>query len=148
MPPVTSDLVVAQPICFETMRRAKKYASDMEIGHFACIYPEDEEVLPNDFFRTRDLERSVLDYGKFGIERRLPLFVDILDRLYEISDADYFIQTNADINLMPYFYHVVRNLIHIGHESFCINKRVIPETYDSINEIPFMYFLTTSNSAP
>ena len=139
VPSATSDLVVAQPICFETMRRAKKYASDMEIGHYACIYPEDEEILPDNFFRTKDLKQSVLDYGKFGIERRLPLFADILDRLYEASDAEYFIQTNADISLMPHFYHVVRGLISIGHESFCINKRIIPEGYHSISEIPFMY---------
>lgn len=138
LPPETSDLVVAQPVCFETMRTAKSF-TNVDVEQFAVIYSEDEEVLPQGFTRTRDLDRSVLDFGKFNIERRLPLFRDILDRLYEASDAEYFIQTNADIHLMPQFYEVVNNLIDVGHEAFCINKRIIPDSYNSVDELPFMY---------
>jgi len=51
----------------------------------------------------------------------------MLDRLYEESDADYFIQTNADICLQPYFYELVKDLIEGGNDSFCITKRILPE---------------------
>jgi len=125
------------------MRNARKFtemlSTNVEIEQYAVIYPEDEEVIPEGFTRTEDLDRSVLDLGKFNIERRLPLFRDIIDRLYEASDADYFIQTNADISLMPQFYLVVNRLIDIGHESFCINKRLIPDSYNDVDELPFMY---------
>jgi hypothetical protein len=118
------DLYWQQPITFESMRMAKEFAN-VEVEQFACFYPEDEDMVPADFFKMEVLEESTS--GKFEIERKLPYFKEMLDKLYEYSDADYFIQTNADIGLMPHFYMLVKELIDDGHDSFCINKRIIPE---------------------
>jgi len=97
----TSDLYVAQPITFETMRRARDFAAGrVEVTLYTAQFKEDREFIPSIFNKTRDLERSVLDLGTFKIKRKLPILKDILDRLFQASDADYFIYTNTDFGLM------------------------------------------------
>lgn len=119
------DLHFQQPITFESMQVAKDFAGDIDIEHWACFYPEDEEIVPLSFDKTNLLEEST--EGKFKVNRKLPYFKEILDKLYDVSDADYFIQTNADIGLQPYFYVLVKDMIQGNLDSFCINKRIIPE---------------------
>ena len=132
------DLSWQQPITFESMRIAKDFIYDhnvnsggilgeVDVEHFACFYPEDEDMVPDGFIKVDPLKESTS--GKFKVERKLPYFKEMLDRLYEVSDADYFIQTNADIGLQPYFYLLIKQLIDDGIESFCINKRIIPESF-------------------
>ncbi len=101
----------------------------IELKVYATFYPEDEEMVVEPFIKTEPLEMSALDLQEFGIPRKLPLFKDILQRLYDTSDADYFIQTNADIGLMPHFYVLIKDLIDAGHDAFCINKRILPEEF-------------------
>jgi len=137
-----SDLHTAQPITYETMRIAREFAKTkgVDVELFATCYEEDKEMVPDDFKATRYLTRSMLDKGRFNKKRKLPFFRDILERLYESSDADYFIQTNVDIGLMPNFYVTVNEIINnAGYDVFCINKRVIPNPYTEIDEIPMMY---------
>jgi hypothetical protein len=91
--PAESDLHVAQPITFETMRRARAHArNDAAVTLVAAQYVEDHESVPHDFVKARDLDRSVLDLGRFERPRKLPLLKDILDRLAEASgDTDYLV---------------------------------------------------------
>lgn len=121
------DLHFQQPFTFESMEYAKRFGEEygLDIEHFACFYPEDKEIVPVDYTLLPLLEESTS--GKFNVERKLPYFKEMLDKLYEASDADYFIQTNADIGLMPQFYLLVRDMIESQVESFCINKRIVPE---------------------
>lgn len=127
MPP-ERDLSWQQPITYESMKRAKEFAkSEVDVEQIACFYPEDEDMVPADFIKAEPLEMSALDLRSFKIRRKLPLFREMLQRLYETSDADYFIQTNADIGLMPQFYLLIKDLIEDGNDSFCINKRILPE---------------------
>jgi hypothetical protein len=137
----TSDLFIAQPVTFETMRRAKKYASDnkLEVELFYTCYEEDLPVAPAGFIQTKLLEKSILDHQDFEKKRKLPLIKDILDRLYESSDADYFIYTNVDIAVQENFYIEVKNIINQGYDAFVINRRTIDKKYTSIEEIPEMY---------
>src|SRR5688572_15475844 len=102
--PETSDLFFAQPITFETMRRARAAAQEVaEVALLTAQYPEDRPLVPDDFVATPDLERSALDLGEFKIPRKLPLVRDILDRLYESApQADFLIYTNVDIAVMPH----------------------------------------------
>ena len=142
--PEASDLRTAQPIVWETIRIAKQFAEkvikgDFQIDLCATIYSQDEGILPEGFIRTDDLTRSISSIGKFKIGRELPFVKDILNNLYEASDADYFIQTNSDICLMPQFYLAVNKLIDRGHDAFIINRRVIPGEYKDIEDIPIMY---------
>ncbi len=137
-----SDLFIAQPVTFETMRRAKQFATlsnDLEVELYFTCYEEDLAIKPLGFNETKLLEKSILSYKNFDKKRKLPLIKDILDRLYESSDADYFIYTNVDIAVMPHFYTEVNSIINNGYDGFVINRRTIDEKYTSIDEIPQMY---------
>ena len=135
-----SDLFVAQPITFETMRIARDSMAGMvQVELFSAQYPEDHPLVPADFGRTKDLERSILDFGQFGRPRKLPLLKDILDRLYAATDAEYMIYTNVDIGLQPHFYLAVDGLIEEGFDAFVINRRTVSDRYRDINDLPLIY---------
>jgi hypothetical protein len=136
----SSDLFLAQPITFESMRRAKHFvAAEIGVELFSAQYEEDKLIIPGDFTQTPNLDRSVLDIAEFKIRRKLPLLRDILDRLFHASTADYFIYTNADIAVKPEFYSAVSNFIKQGYDSFAINRRTISSTYSSVQELDLMY---------
>lgn len=138
--PKTSDLYVAQPITFESMLAARRFASEtVAVELLTAQFPEDRAIIPDGFIITRDLDRSVLDFGTFHKPRKLPLMGDILNRLHESTDADYLIYTNADIALMPSFYATVDALINVGFDAFVINRRTIQAHYKDIGELPLMY---------
>ncbi len=141
--PLGHELSIAQPITYETMRHAKKFAKKtkrMDIELWCTGYEEDQPVFPVGFEVAPLLDKSILDYHTFAsTQRKLPLFCDILDRLYDSSDADYFIQTNVDIGLMPHFYTAVARLIDKGFDALVINKRIIWKKYKSVDDIPLMY---------
>ena len=139
--PETSDLRVAQPVTFESMRVAKSIAEDrLDIRQLVTCYPEDAEAAPADFESAGLLERSVLDVGTFAEPRKLPLLCDILGRLHAASEgADYLIYTNVDIALMPSFYLTVSGLIDEGFDAFVINRRTISDRYTVTADLPLMY---------
>lgn len=140
-----SDLVTAQPITFETMKIAKDMFTrwcdtDHYVKMFACYYPEDSGLVDDRYFiPTERLNRSVSDVKKFTVPRKLPLFRDILDKLYEANIGDYMIQTNVDIGLMPHFYLSVKRFIEMGYDALIINKRIISKHYDKVEQIPEIY---------
>jgi hypothetical protein len=136
----SSDLYLAQPITFESMRRAREYASgQLEVELLSAQYPEDAPLVPRDFLRTADLLESVQDHGWFQRPRKLPLLRDILNRLYEASDAEYLGYTNVDIGLLPHFYTSVASLVDAGYDAFVINRRTIPARYTEPSQLPLMY---------
>lgn len=139
--PETSDLTIAQPITFETMRVAAEFSrGSAEVSLFAVQHHDEARVpLPACFKRTVDLHRDVTDLRPFKERRPLALMRDILDILYESSRAEYFIYTNVDIGLQPYFYSSVREIVERGYDAFVINRRTIPAAYTSVEEIPLMY---------
>ena len=139
--PESSDLFVAQPITFETMRRARAAARDVaDVALLSAQFPEDRPLVPDDFVATSDLERSALDLGDFEIPRKLPLVKDILDRLYEHAPhADFLVYTNVDIALMPHFYTAVERYIDRGLDALVINRRTISAEHQEIDALPLMY---------
>jgi hypothetical protein len=139
--PPSSDLRVAQPVTFESMRAAQRFAAGrVGVRLLAAAYPEDRAAMPEGFETAPDLDRSVLDFGNFAVPRKLPLFADILDRLYAASEGcEYLIYTNVDIALMPSFYLTVDRLIADGYDAFVINRRTIPNTYTSPEQLGLMY---------
>jgi hypothetical protein len=139
MPP-TSDLHVAQPITFAAMRHAREVARGrVDVTQLTTQYQEDHSVVPPDFDRTPDLDRSVLDLGDFKSRRKLPLLKDILSRAYEDSDARYLIYTNVDIGLMPHFYLAVNRLIEDGFDAIVINRRTVPAVYRRVEDLPLIW---------
>lgn len=135
-----SDLHVAQPITFASMVAARDAAGpDVEVELYTAQYQEDRALVPAGFTATPDLERSILDYGSFAIPRRLPLIADIVERLVQVSQADYFIYTNVDIALMPYFYRTVAGLLRAGQDALVINRRTIGTHYTAPSQLDLMY---------
>lgn len=138
--PKSSDLYIAQPITFETMKLAKAQADGkVDVQQFAAFYPEDEEFVPSHLLRTRPLEQSVLDFDPIYNQRKLPLIANILERLYEASDADYFVYTNVDIGLLPHFYLALEGLIRKGYDAFIINRRTITPKEEDLYHLPLLF---------
>lgn len=134
------DLHFQQPITFETLRRARGFATRaVDIELIAVCYEEDKDFVPDWFDTIAILKQEIGDYGKFKIYRKLPLFKEMIDRVHEVSDAEYIIQTNADIGLMPHFYLLVKSIINDGLDSFCINKRIMPEALNTIKALPLIW---------
>ncbi|NVK66517.1 MAG: hypothetical protein HWE22_18135 [Flavobacteriales bacterium] len=136
----SSDLYTAQPITFESMRRAKERVSGrVEVELWSAQYPEDRNMIPEGFLSTIDLDRSVLDLGTFEKSMKLPLIDDIVRRLYNESDAEYLIYTNVDIGVYPDFYEKVNQFIDEGLDAFIINRRRLPEHYTEVNQLGEIY---------
>jgi hypothetical protein len=137
----SSDLVVAQPITFETMRIACEFArSHVDVQLFAIQYQDEERLpLPGCFTRLPDITRSSRDLEAFKSDRKLALIKDILNPLYNATDADYLIYTNLDIAVLPHFYLSVDKIVAQGFDGFIINRRTIRKRYSQIEEIPLLF---------
>lgn len=135
-----SDLFVAQPITFASMRHAREASAEqLDVELLAVGYPEDGPQMPQGFQILPPLTRSVLDVGRFQQQRKLPLLGDIINRLVEHSSADVLIYTNVDIGLQPHFYLAVKEIIEQGFDAFVINRRTIANTYDAVDQLPQMW---------
>lgn len=135
-----SDLFIAQPITFASMLHARKKAEGcIRVELLSAHFEEDAHVAPQEFKRTRALHRSVLSNQSFERPIKLPLIADILERLYEESDADYLIYSNVDIGLYPDFYIRVNELIDQGHDAFIINRRRLEAIYKEPWQLETIY---------
>lgn len=122
------------------MKRAKaETPNTVSVEFYTAQFQEDRSIIPEGFQPTSDLQRSVLDINRFSRPRKLPLIKDILDRLSEASNADYFIFTNIDIALMPQFYQFVEHAILQGHDAFTINRRRIGKQFLDIGDVSLIY---------
>ncbi len=130
-----SELFIAQPIVFEAMRKAKAFATEVDVKLFSAQYSEDTDVVPNYFDKTANLENAIQINGK----KKLPLIKDILQRLYESSTEEYLIYSNTDIIVLPQFYETVAKISEQGYDAFIINRRRIPKIYNSVSDLPFIY---------
>jgi hypothetical protein len=135
----SSDLTMAQPITFESMRIARDFSvGRVDVSLYAIQHHDEERLaLPGCFVRTPDLTRSVGDIRTSAARHKLVLLKDILDALYAAGPADYLIYTDVDIVLLPYFYWTVSQLIAQGHDAFAINHRTIPDGDTSPRQGPF-----------
>lgn len=138
--PETSDLKLAQEVTVASMIRAKTDAeNDCSVELLSCQTKQDRHLVSSQFQCTEDLTRSVLNKDKFQKQLELPILRDILDRLYNESDAEYLIFTNVDIGVQPNFYQKINEFIDAGHDAFMINRRRIPAKFNSVNELEKMY---------
>lgn len=129
--PPHSELAIAQPIVFESMRRAKKENVELLAVPFA-----DENIIPSGFTKAGELTRSAKDLSGYNITRKLPILSDILHAAAQSSGAEYLIYINADIILAPNFYHEVTKLIEQGHDAFVINRRTVSDHWKSVDDLP------------
>jgi len=134
-----SDLYLAQPVTFESLRRARAYSGNNGISIVSAQFDEDHSVIPSFIKKTTDLERSIIDLDK-SMKRKLPLIADIINKAFEESqDGDYIIYSNVDIAVMPFFYDWIKDKIDQGVEAFVINRRTISEQFNKPDQLNFMY---------
>ena len=138
-PSETSDLKLAQEVTVASMLRAKQECNGASVQLLSANTEEDASIVPSAFIQTDFLNRDVSDIVHFKKPMKLPILRDILDRLYNESDAEYLIFTNVDIGLQPNFYSKVREFIEAGHDAFIINRRRIPAKFSSVEELEEMY---------
>jgi len=121
-----SYLHYAQPVTFESMRRAKFEAGkhNINVVLLAACFPEDKSIVPEYMTIAPYLSRSVMDIIP-TTKKKLPFLQDIIDRLVSV-DGDVYVYTNADIGVQPHFYISVADLLQ-RFESIMINRRQLPE---------------------
>lgn len=135
-----SDLYTAQPITFESIRKAKEKAEGIiNVDILTAQFKEDEEIIPDYFKKTSYLSRSVIDIAGFEKKIRLPLLKDILEKLFNESNAEYLIYTNVDIGLYEDFYIKVNEFINQGHDAFIINRRRLKNIYTKVSDLQEIY---------
>lgn len=139
-----SDLMVAQPITFASMKVAHDFVmnhGDACVSMYAIQQVDEAGIaLPECFERVEDLQRSIVDLKRFRTRRKMALIKDILDALYLVSvDSDYMVYTNVDIALQPHFYSAITTFIRQGYDAFVINRRTISNSYVSPAQLPEMY---------
>lgn len=139
----TSDVFVAQPIVFESIKVARNLRSEgieLNVKVLSVQFDEDKSIIPEHIKTGPTLVRSVLDYGNFNTQKKLPRIHDILNAAYEWAlTFDYIIYTNVDISLLPHFYESIGVIIDNGFDAFTITRRTIPNTYTKPDELPWMY---------
>ena len=120
-----------QSVAIASMQRARTNAKKASVTLAASVFPEDGEVVPEDFLRLNDLTRSTLsDYPHLSLKKQLPFINDIVDNLRnsdQYGDFDYVIYTNSDIIVTDNFYDIVATAISGGYDAFTINRQTVPK---------------------
>ena len=139
--PVSSDLYIAQPITFESVRVARDFAAAHSIGVELCAvnFPDDDAIVPEFFDIRKHLDRSVLDLQAFSIPRKLPLIKDILERATAETHGQYIIYSNVDIAVVPHFYVSLDSMIREGWDAFMITRRTLSKDYTAPSQLWQMY---------
>ncbi len=134
-------LTMLQPITFESMRQAQKEAKKNKIivELYTATYREDQHIVPSYFKSTKPFGRSAYDLKNFSEKRKRPLIKDVLDRLYETSDADFFVYSNSDTAVVPEFYSLLKQYILMGMDSVAIKHRIIDKKYTRVAQLSEMY---------
>jgi hypothetical protein len=139
-----------QALTFETMRRARAFASDIPIELAAVVAQAELECVPEAFDLAGTLNRSADQIQQFEHPAPLPLLFEILshgahyargsaERYGDAPEDVFLVYTNADICLMPHFYATVVELIAHGFEAMTINRRTIPQYERNLGNIGKMY---------
>ena len=136
-----SDLYAAQPVTFESMRRAAAYADTrgLDVDLISVVAEGDQLRSPAGFSEAQRRACVVSSIKQFQRPRPLPLLSDILEIAAEESDAEWLIYTNADIAVLPHFYAFIAEKIHQGHDAIVINRRTIPRNEMDISKLETLY---------
>ncbi|MGL5891678.1 MAG: hypothetical protein ACRC3B_17430, partial [Bacteroidia bacterium] len=135
-----SEADIAQLVAFESLRLAKSRAEGVAHIELMSVADADDTVAaPRGFLALPPLRRSILSFGTFLSQRRLPVFADVLQAAVNASAADYIVYTNADIAVMPGFYKMLAHYAAKGCDAFAINRRRIPARFTGPEQLEEMY---------
>lgn len=133
-----SYLYYTQPVTFESMLLAKKYAEKnhdlWKVNLYSINYPEDNIIVPDYFINLPFLTRSTKDLYNDISKKKLPFIQDIFDSMLKYICADYYIFTNSDIILNEKCYDfIIKKIIRYDYEAIIINRRDnIPKMINNI----------------
>lgn len=138
-----SHLYYAQPVTYMSMVTAKEYCEHVtgkfvEINLYTTQYEYDHPILPYNlpFTICTDLEYSIHDFESLKDKSRiLPRISDIIHTLYQNSDAEFLIYSNADISVYREFYMNIAKLIQQGYDGLCIHRTDIPKDVCGIGRL-------------
>lgn len=135
-----SDLYFAQPITFESLKKAKYFSKHADAITLASTqFEEDKSIIPEGFLQLSNLQRSILDIKPNLKGKKLPLIIDILNKTKEFDACDYIVYTNMDIGVLPQFYDVLQTYISQGHDAVVINRRRVSSQFKNLEELPIIY---------
>lgn len=135
---IGSDFYQCQQVSFDSILAAKAFTKKATIQLGITQFELDKVVVPPAFQKLSNLTQSILDLNTSYSGKKLPLIAEIFSKFKEIPEADFYIYTNADIALMPYFYDSIFEHLSKGADAIVINRRRISKTYlrqPSINQM-------------
>jgi hypothetical protein len=125
------DMERAMGVTVFSMQRAQDYAAKrgIDVELMRARQDVEEHALPRRFKEAALLNRSHRDHTAQVFGRhwnvntpRLPFLIDILNRAYSESSADYLVYHNLDISLMPDFYVKINALLSTGMDAIQVTR--------------------------
>lgn len=135
-----SSLKLIQDVTFNSLQVAKEatVVGNAFVEQYIAVY-SDEEIPYLDFNNCRlILDRSSLSLAGSPFTLRYALLDEILDKVFEKSNADFIIYSDLDIALKPDFYKGVIELIEKGIDAFAISNHVLNQKYNRLEQFPTM----------
>ncbi|MBK7667411.1 MAG: hypothetical protein IPJ32_08800 [Sphingobacteriaceae bacterium] len=134
------DLYEVQKLTLASFINASDYSEgSINVKQYICYHKNHHINIDSSFHALPQLEKSILDIGNFSNNRALPLLKDILELVYNNSDAEYIIYSNADIGLMPQFYNAIADYIKSGHDAIVVNRRRVKSTLNKAEDLDLIY---------
>ncbi len=129
-----------QEITFNALKRAVRETNGgIAVTLATAQYASDRTIIPEGFTPAPDLTRTLHDVAGFPVKRRLPLMADVMASLRHFPEADFYVYSNMDIAVLPYFYTTVAAMLEkTGNDALIINRRRISEAL--LNEQPEILF--------
>lgn len=127
---IEDEFYTSQMLTFSSMVAARdfsKEASSIFLG--STQFDSDTFLLPDGFRSLTSLTKSISDINPKLVEKKLPLIAEIFSKFVELPESDFYIYTNADIGLMPFFYNTVIDYLNQGHDAIVINRRRISKKH-------------------
>jgi hypothetical protein len=125
---------------FNSLKNAVRQSDEnVSVKLVTSQFASDRPFIPEGFTITSDLTRSLSDVAGFPVKKRLPLMSDVLDKLQQFPDADFYIYSNMDIAPVPGFYNSVAEILKARRsDALIINRRRVSENL--WNEKPEIIF--------
>jgi len=139
---IGSEHEIAQSTTFSCIVNAKEAAKNIDIHILCVVYPEDQNIVPDEFICIPSLTRSVSDVNTFNSHKKLPLLFDILNAVktdFRAAENQYIIYSNIDIAPMPFFYEMLRELTLKGFDAIVINRRTVSKFWGKDSASTLMY---------
>lgn len=133
--PKTSDLYIAQPQAFRSLRFAQGATQTAEVVLVSKRFEEDAGYLDDCFDLDLRLTRSAQDLNVTPHARKLPLLGEVFSLDGIPDEVTHVVYTNSDIGVLPQFYDFLSDRFAAGEDAVVINRRTLPKKYTRADEL-------------